>query len=170
MKKILLAVLPIALIACQNNSNATKPKVSTEEVSITETKPDPTENMAIPTSYIPKLEAKKWDGIKEMTDETFKSDILASSTVTLVDFNATWCGPCRQQKPILDKLVKEYAGKVNFASVDVDVCPNTAQMYRISSIPTLAFMQNAKVGGSSIGLTPYNQLKAMIDKALQEAK
>jgi thioredoxin 1 len=172
MKKIFVALLPLAFTACHSNQNSmAKQEVTAAEISTHETAPEPTDVPMITTaSYIPKLEAKKWNGIKDMTDETFKTDILSSSSITLVDFNATWCGPCRQQKPILNKLVKEYQGKINFASVDVDACPQTAQYYRISAIPTLALYQNAKASSSTVGLTEYASLKAMIDKALREAK
>ncbi len=170
MKKIFILALPLFL-ACNTATNKTETVSESPILENTTTTSQPADNTIITqTSYDPELQAIKWNGIKEMTDETFKSQVMASSTVTLVDFNATWCGPCRMQKPTLDKLAKEYAGKINFASVDVDVCPKTAQFYRISSIPTLTFIQNAKVGGSTIGLTQYAQLKAMIDKSLKAAK
>lgn len=165
MKKLLILALPI-FIACQS---ATQNKELASDAPVVEktTQPEEQQTIVEQASYTPKLQAKKWNGIKEMTDDSFKSDVLASSSITLVDFNATWCGPCRKQKPILDKLVKEYAGKINFASVDVDQCPATAEYFKISSIPTLSFYKNSKQTGSTIGLTPYEDLKTMIDKQLE---
>jgi thioredoxin 1 len=170
MKKLFLFLLPL-LAACHTaTKQADANPTAVEDVSITTAEPDPNENLIIPAGYAPKLEAIKWKGMKEMTDETFKTQILQSSTLTLVDFNATWCGPCKQLKPSLAKLVKEYDGKINFASVDVDRCPQTASAYRIQAIPTLAFYQNAQQGGTLVGLYPYDNIKAAIDSKLKQTK
>ena len=124
----------------------------------------------VPPSHVepPKLQAVKWSGMKEMTDESFKKEVLASSALTLVDFNAEWCGPCKQLEPILEQLVKEYDGRINFASVDVDECPDAARYYNVSSIPLLAFYQNAKQGNTIFGLQHYENLKKMIDNELKK--
>lgn len=163
---MLVGCLPI-LFACNMATNSSPDKEKTVS--------DTTESIALQapspvTDVQPQLQAITWSGIQEMTDETFKSQVLASSSLTLVDFNADWCGPCKRLKPSLDKLVKQYSGKLNFASVNVDECPETARYYQISLIPTLAFFQNARQSDTAIGLETYNEVKRMIDEKLQKGK
>ncbi len=162
MYKILLGCLPL-LFACNaaNNSPVNGKTDADTTVTTTQTK-------ATTPDVQPKLPVVKWSGIKEMTDESFKKEVLASSTLTLVDFNATWCGPCKRLKPELEKLVKEYDGKINFASVDVDECTEAARYYNATSIPLLVFIKNAQQGSSVIGLQTYEQLKQMIDNELKK--
>lgn len=160
MYKILLGCIPL-LFACNmaTNSSPDDTENGTDTTVITHQE-------ATTTNVQPQLQAIKWSGMKEMTDESFKKEVLASSALTLVDFNAEWCGPCKKLEPILEQLVKEYDGKINFASVNVDECPDAAKYYNVSSIPLLAFYQNAKQGNTIIGLQPYESLKLMIDTEL----
>ena len=162
MYKILLGCMPL-LFACNMATNSSPDdKKSDTDTAIT------THQEATTTTDVqPQLQAIKWSGMKEMTDESFKKEVLASSALTLVDFNAEWCGPCKKLEPILEQLVKEYDGRINFASVDVDECPAAARYYNVSSIPLLAFYQNAKQGNTIIGLQPYESLKMMIDNELK---
>lgn len=163
MYKFILALLPF-MFACNmaTNSKADDQKNEKDTTAVISH-----QNVTPTTRATPQLQAVKWKGIKKMTDETFKKEVLASSSLTLVDFNATWCGPCKRLEPILEELVKEYDGKINFASVDVDVCPQAAGYYNATSIPFLLFLQNAKQGNSVIGLQSYENLKKMIDNELK---
>jgi thioredoxin 1 len=161
MYKIFFACLPLLFACNMATNNGTAEKERKTDTIVTSHQEATTTN-----KVNPRLQAIKWSGMKEMTDESFKSQVLASSSLTLVDFNAEWCGPCKKLKPILDQLVKEYDGKLNFASVDVDECPEAARYYNVSSIPMLAFYENAKQGNTAIGLQPYKQLKKMIDNEL----
>lgn len=163
MYKYLFALLPF-LFACNmaTNSKAYDPKNDTATSTVISH-----QHVTATTEATPHLPAIKWSGIKKMTDETFKTEVLSSSSLALVDFNATWCGPCKRLEPILKELVKEYDGKINFASVDVDECPQAARNYNTTSIPFLLFLQNAKGGNSVIGLQSYEDLKKMIDNELK---
>ena len=79
---------------------------------------------------------------KEYTDSNFQTDVLASDKLTVVDFWAEWCGPCRAIGPVIEELSKEYDGKVNVGKVNVDVNPQVSMNYGITSIPAILFIKN----------------------------
>ena len=79
-----------------------------------------------------------------VSDDSFAETVLASTTPVLVDFWATWCGPCRMVAPVLDEIAKEKAGVLTVAKVDVDANPGTARDFQVISIPTLILFKNGK--------------------------
>ena len=95
-----------------------------------------------------------------VTDTNF-SEILASSKVAVVDFWATWCGPCRMLSPILDEVEAEMPNDITVVKVNVDDADEIAAQYRIMSIPTLLFFKNGKVVDKTVGAMPKN---ALVDK------
>ncbi len=105
-------------------------------------------------------------GIAILTDDTFQAEVLESEIPVLVDFSATWCGPCKQLVPLLDKTAGEYAGRIKFGQVDVDGNRQTATTYLVRSIPTLLLFKNGAVIDTQVGLVNAKKLKAMLDKAL----
>jgi thioredoxin 1 len=100
----------------------------------------------------------------EFTDANFQSKVLSSGKLTLVDFWAEWCGPCRAMGPVVEKLSDEYEGKVNIGKLNVDHNPNITNQYGISSIPTLLFIKNGKVVCKLVGVYP----KSKIEKKIKE--
>ncbi|MGP3702618.1 MAG: thioredoxin [Candidatus Bathyarchaeota archaeon] len=100
-------------------------------------------------------------------DENFQL-FVDTHKLVVVDFWATWCPPCRIIAPIIDKLAKQYAGKVVFAKVDVDQNPKTASMYNITAIPTLVFLKNGVEVERIIGALPESEVKQVIEKLLNE--
>src|SRR5688572_23190605 len=84
-------------------------------------------------------------GTVEFTDANFKSKVLSSNQLSVVDFWAPWCGPCRAMGPVIEDLAKEYNGKVNIGKLNVDDNPNVSYKYNIRSIPTLLFIKDGKV-------------------------
>src|SRR5262245_11792434 len=100
---------------------------------------------------------------KAVTDADFAAEVEQAKGLTVVDFWATWCGPCRMIAPILEQLVDEYAGKVTVAKLDVDANPKAAARFGVRSIPTLLFFKDGKLVDQVIGAVP----KAMIEAKLQ---
>ena len=103
-------------------------------------------------------------------DEIFTKDqlkeIIDSSTPTLVDFYATWCGPCKMQTPILHEFKEEVTNKVNIVKVDVDQNPELASEYGVQSIPTLIMFKNGQLKEKMVGLTTKATLSEMLIKLL----
>lgn len=79
------------------------------------------------------------------------NELLQGAKPIVVDFNATWCGPCRMVAPIFDELDKEYAGRAQFVSVDVDECEELAMKYMVRNIPTILFIKNGEVVSKQVG-------------------
>jgi thioredoxin 1 len=97
-----------------------------------------------------------------LTDASFQKDVLQSSKPVLVDFTATWCGPCRMIAPIVEELAKEYAGKAVIGKVDVDENPETSMNYGIRSVPTLLIFKNGQVVDQIIGAVGKDRIVAKL--------
>jgi thioredoxin 1 len=110
------------------------------------------------------METKEWVGHAD--DNSFQSVVLKTDEPALVDFWATWCGPCRALAPILEEIGKEYDGRANVIKVNVDESPKTAANYGVRSIPTLLFIREGKVRETLVGLTTKDKLAALIDRNL----
>jgi len=104
-----------------------------------------------------------------LTDGNFQSEVLESDKPVLVDFWATWCGPCRAIAPAIDELAREFDGVAKVGKVDVDENNRVATMYNIRSIPTLLFIKNGQVVDQVVGAAPKAtlaaKLNALVDKA-----
>ena len=101
--------------------------------------------------------------IKALTADGFKEEVLGSKKLSVIDFWATWCGPCQMLSPIVDEVSKEY-DDVNFYKVNVDEQPDLTMQFQVRSIPTLAFIKDDKTVDLSIGLISKEELKDFIDK------
>lgn len=97
----------------------------------------------------------------DINDSNFKSEVLESKALVFVDFWAEWCGPCRIQGPIIEKLAEEYKGneKVKFMKMDVDENPSTAEAYQIMSIPTLGVFKDGQRIANLVGLQGEQKIK-----------
>jgi thioredoxin 1 len=102
--------------------------------------------------------------LKHADDTNFATEVLASPRPVLVDFWATWCGPCRAIAPTLEELSQEYADKLDVVKVNVDDSRATATQYGIRSIPTLILIRDGQVLGTRVGALPKAQLKQFIDE------
>jgi len=101
-----------------------------------------------------------------VTDDTFKAEVLESDVPVLVDFWATWCGPCRMVAPILEELSDEYEGKIKIAKLDTDANQATTMAYGITSIPTLNVYSGGELVKSVIGARPKRALQEEIEAVL----
>ncbi len=99
--------------------------------------------------------------IQEINTVQFESEVLKSEKPVLVDFYATWCGPCRMLRPILEELADEKP-EVKFVSIDVDQNEALAAQFGISSIPCVILFENGKIAGQSIGLRPKDFFLEML--------
>jgi thioredoxin 1 len=97
--------------------------------------------------------------IKEATDATFEELVINSERPVLVDFWATWCGPCRLVAPEMEKIAEKYAGTVDVVKVDVDANPQTQAKFGIMSIPTIAFFEPGQQPKGVVGFRPMEQLE-----------
>jgi len=102
------------------------------------------------------------DDTQEFTDANFQKKVLSADKLTLVDFWATWCGPCRAMGPVVEELAKDYSGKVNVGKLNVDQNPNVCGKYNVTSIPTILFIKNGKVVDRVVGVYPKNRLEKKI--------
>lgn len=97
-----------------------------------------------------------------LTEATFENEVINSDIPVLVDFWATWCGPCRMLAPIIEEIANEYEGKVKVGKVNVDEQSALAAKYGIMSIPTLILFKNGEIAEKTVGLRSKEQIKELI--------
>jgi thioredoxin 1 len=100
---------------------------------------------------------------KEYNDSNFQAEVIASDKLTVVDFWAEWCGPCRAIGPVIEDLSKEYAGKINVGKVNVDNNPAVSMNYGITSIPAILFIKNGQVVDKLVGAQPKGNFVKKIE-------
>lgn len=102
----------------------------------------------------------------EFTDANFQDSVLESDQLSVVDFWAEWCAPCRAIGPVVEDLSKEYAGKVNIGKVNVDQNPQVSMQYGITSIPAILFIKGGQIVDKQIGSVPRSVLEKKIQAHL----
>lgn len=100
------------------------------------------------------------EDIKKLTEDSFNKDI--SSGVTLVDFYADWCGPCRMLTPVLEKVAKDVKGKAVVGKLDIDHAQKVSSTFQVTSVPTLILFKNGKEVGRLVGLRDADAIKEFI--------
>lgn len=102
----------------------------------------------------------------QFTDSNFASEALSGDQPVLVDFFATWCGPCKMQGPVIEEVAAAMEGKAKVGKVDVDACPETAGKYEIMSVPTLIIFQKGEIKYRTSGLQSKDSLINEINKLI----
>ncbi|SKH95996.1 Thioredoxin (Trx) [Mycobacteroides abscessus subsp. bolletii] len=98
-----------------------------------------------------------------VTDDSFQEDVVSSNKPVLVDFWATWCGPCKMVAPVLEEIAKDHGKALTIAKLDVDANPETARAFQVTSIPTLILFQNGEATKRIVGAKSKSALLRELD-------
>ena len=104
--------------------------------------------------------------VHSVNDLNFDQEVLESQVPVLVDFTATWCGPCRQIAPLVEQIANEYDGKVKVTKLDIDESPGTAQKFGIRGVPTLYVFKGGEVVAQQVGAVPKTMITQLVERAL----
>ena len=105
------------------------------------------------------------ENVKEFTDQNFETEVLKSNQPVLVDFWAEWCMPCRMLTPTIEKIAKDYVGKVKVGKVDTDANRDISVKYGINAIPTVILFKNGQVAQKFVGLRQERDFRDALDAA-----
>lgn len=108
------------------------------------------------------------NGVAEVGKSTFQSEVLQSDVPVVVDFYATWCGPCRRLSPLLKELSEDFQGRIKFVKIDSDQEPELSSEYSITALPTLLFFDGGKLAGQFAGLPDKASLKAELENWIDQ--
>ena len=107
------------------------------------------------------------EDLHHINDGNFNEEVLKSDLPVLVDFWASWCGPCLAIAPVVEELAKEYSGRIKVAKMNVDENPAVPSSFGIRGIPTLILFKSGKAVDQIVGAVPRDRLRAMIDKSIK---
>ena len=110
------------------------------------------------------------ESVRELTDDNWDKAVLAAEGPVLVDFWATWCGPCRMIGPFIDELASEFKGRAIVGKLNVDENPKVAERYAIRSIPTLMVFRDGKVVDQRLGAAPKAEMARLLEGHLADVK
>jgi thioredoxin 1 len=99
-------------------------------------------------------------------DSDFEQQVVQAEGPVLVDFSATWCGPCKKLEPVVEEIAGDYAGRLKVVKVDVDRAPNSAARYAVMSVPTLLLFVKGQVREQVVGLVPKRAIAERVDRVV----
>lgn len=152
-----LALAMTVLVACSDAAQSTNPSIATTA----------TANQTATPNAAKALEQKPME-IKTLDDSNFRTTLKDAKTIVVVDFYADWCGPCKAVKPLIDKLAKEYEGRIVVVKVNIEKAPTVSKEEAIRSIPTvMVFSAEGKTMLESLaGARPYRDYKELVERHL----
>lgn len=115
---------------------------------------------------VPIGEATHMANLPTVNDSTFESEVIKSNVPVLVDFSATWCGPCKALAPVLEGLAKDYTGKVKIVTLDIDEARNSAIRFNVMSVPTMILFKGGQIVTAVTGARPRGEIAGLLDGAL----
>ncbi len=101
-----------------------------------------------------------------LNDDNFSQEVISSGVPVMVDFYATWCGPCKALTPIVEKLAKEYQGKLKVGKLNIDDAPQTPSQFAVRGVPTLIFFKDGEAVDSLVGLRKESELRSRIEQLI----
>ena len=101
-----------------------------------------------------------------ITDGNFEQEVGSSNVPVLVDFTATWCGPCKMLAPVIEELAGEYQGRIKVGKLDIDDNQATAQKFQIRGVPTVLLFNNGRVVDQMVGVAPKSKFQNMLSRVL----
>lgn len=101
-----------------------------------------------------------------LNSQNFDSEVLQSKVPVLVDFSATWCGPCQMMGPVMEKLAADFENKAKVAKVDIDECSDLAMKYNVMSVPSMIYFKNGEIKDQVIGAVPAEHLSDKLNQLL----
>jgi thioredoxin 1 len=105
--------------------------------------------------------------LPQVNDATFDAEVMKSDKPVVVDFSATWCGPCKQLAPTIEALAGDYDGRVKFVMVDIDHAPKTTLNFNVMSVPTLLFISKGQVLNQMLGNRSRTEIARALDSVLE---
>jgi len=102
----------------------------------------------------------------DITDDSFEAEVISSDVPVLIDFWASWCGPCKAIAPMVDEIAAEFSGKIKVGKINVDDNPKTPGKFGVRGIPTLIMFKGGEAVDQVVGAIPKSQLEEMINKVI----
>jgi len=101
-----------------------------------------------------------------LNDNNFSAEVLESNVPVMVDFYATWCGPCKALSPIVEKLATEYDGRIRVGKLNIDEAPQTPSQFAVRAVPTIVFFKDGKAVDTVVGLKKESELRDRIERLI----
>ncbi len=105
--------------------------------------------------------------VNVLNDENFSAEVIDSDMPVLVDFYATWCGPCKALSPIVEKLAAEFDGKLKVGKLNIDEAQQAPSQFGVRAVPTIVFFKNGEAVGNLVGLKKEAELRGHIEKLIE---